>query len=213
MTLPRSDGRPDDLPTSFRTPRLVVRPATESDVAFIAALWSDPRVMRHVGFPCGMPTARVDVPARLQCGAGLSALLIAELSHGSVPIGQGLIGEPNAQGVTEPDIKLDPTWWGLGYGRELWAGLVDQAFVRSSCAIVRGTPNVANAASIRMQSSAGMRCVGEGIARFPQAMAAFTEPVPYLVYEIRREEWLSRHAARPVDPHGDGGAAGSGIHS
>lgn len=209
MILPRSVGRPDDLPASFRTPRLVVRPATESDAPFIAALWSDPCVMRHVGFPCGIPTARVDVPARLRSGAGLSALLVAELADGSLPIGQGLIGKPDAQGVTEPDIKLAPTWWGRGYGRELWAGLIDQAFACSSCGVVRGTPNVANVASIRMQASAGMRCVGEGIARFPASMAAFTEPVPYLVYEIRREEWLGRRALRPDD----GGAAASGIHS
>lgn len=61
----------------FETPRLIVRVATSDDASFITSLWSDPDVMRHVGFPRGIPTAAEDVPRRIECGKGLDALLVA----------------------------------------------------------------------------------------------------------------------------------------
>jgi RimJ/RimL family protein N-acetyltransferase len=179
-------------PIEFETPRLRVRVATDGDAGFIVALWSDPRVMRFVGFPTGIPTAGADVARRLRRRDGLSALLIAEEIETGHPIGQCLLGEPDADGVSQPDIKLMPARWGQGYGRELWAALIDQSFLRSTCAVVRGTPNVANAASIRMQEAAGMRRVRGGVSEFPESMRAYTESVPYYVYEITRDEWADR---------------------
>jgi RimJ/RimL family protein N-acetyltransferase len=187
----------------FETPRLVVRAAVAEDARFIEALWSDPRVTRYVGFPLGIPSARDDVPRRIRRGDGLTALLIAEERETREPIGQCMLGAPNPCGACEPDIKLAPPFWGRGYGRELWAALVDRLFLESSCAIVRGTPNIANMASIRMQESAGMRLVGRGVSEFPASMQAFTAPVPHLVYEITREEWKRRmHGGHPSSLQG-----------
>jgi len=176
----------------FETPRLIVRVATSDDASFITSLWSDPDVMRHVGFPRGIPTAAEDVPRRIECGKGLDALLVARLRASGEPIGQCMLGTSDSFGVCEPDIKLAPTFWGRGYGRELWAALVDQLFRHSACATARGTPNVENMASIRMQESAGMRRVGGGTFEFPDSMKPFTEPVPYALYEITRDEWERR---------------------
>jgi len=176
----------------FETARLAVRPATDRDAPFVTSLWRDPLVMRHVGFPNGIPTAITDVPPRIQRGRGLDQLLIAEETETGRPIGQCLLGEPDADGVSEPDIKLVPEHWGRGYGRELWAALIDQLFLRSSCRVVRGTPSIANLASIRMQESAGMRRVGEGLSTFPSEMREFTVPVQHVVYEVSREEWQHR---------------------
>ncbi len=179
----------------FETRDLLVRDAVPGDVPFIVSLWSDARVMRFVGFPNGIPTAAEDVPRRLERGRGSDALLIAQLRT-SERIGQCMLGAPDADGVSEPDIKLHPSFWGRGYGRELWAALVDQAFLRTTCTLVRGTPNVANIASIRMQESAGMNRVGYGVAGFPASMRDFTTPVPHYVYEITRDEWARRRASR-----------------
>jgi RimJ/RimL family protein N-acetyltransferase len=176
----------------FETQRLIVRVATSDDASFIVLLWSDPRVVRHVGFPRGIPTAAEDVPRRIERGKGLDALLVAWLRASGEPIGQCMFGTPDSFGVCEPDIKLAPAFWGRGYGRELWAPLVDQLFRHSACATVRGTPSIVNAASTRMQESAGMRRVGEGTFEFPDSMKPFTEPVPYALYEITREEWERR---------------------
>jgi len=178
----------------FETQRLIVRAATSDDASFIVSLWSDPRVMRHVGFPRGIPTAAEDVPRRIERGKGLDALLVARLRASGEPIGQCMLGTPDSFGVCEPDIKLHPSFWGRGYGRELWAALVDQLFRHSACATVRGTPNIVNTASIRMQESAGMRRVGGGTFEFPDPMKSFTETVPCALYEITREE---RERQRP----------------
>lgn len=179
----------------FETRRLAVREAVPGDAPFVVALWSDARVMRFVGFPNGIPTTADDVPRRIERGRGHDALLIAQLRTGE-RIGQCTLGAPDADGVSEPDIKLHPSSWGRGHGRELWAGLVDQAFLRTTCILVRGTPNVANIASIRMQESAGMRRIREGVAGFPASMQGFTTPVPHYVCEITRDEWARRRAFR-----------------
>jgi RimJ/RimL family protein N-acetyltransferase len=176
----------------FETPRLIVRAATSDDTSFITSLWSDPRVMRLVGFPHGIPTPAADVRRRIERGKGLDALLVARLRASGEPIGQCMLGTPDSIGACEPDIKLHPPFWGRGYGLELWAALIDQLFRHSPCATVRGTPNVANTASIRMQESAGMRRVGGGTFEFPDSMKPFTEPVPFALYEITREEWERR---------------------
>ncbi len=185
-----------DARIRFRTPRLEMRTATEGDVEFIVSLWRDPRVTRFVGFPAGIPTSADDVHGRIERGHGPGALLVAETRAGRTPIGQCMLGAPDPGGACEPDIKLAPPFWGRGYGRELWAALIDQLFLRSTCSIVRGTPNVANLASIRMQESAGMRRVGRGVSEFPASMQAYTAPVPHFVYEITREEWKRRGTAR-----------------
>lgn len=192
------EAKPGPQAIRLETSRLVVREATNADEAFIVSLWRDPHVMRFVGFPSGLPTAGADVARRLRCRDGLSALLIAEETQTGHPIGQCMLGRPDERGVCEPDIKLAPAFWGRGYGRELWTALIDQLFLVTNCSAVRGTPNVANEASIRMQEACGMRRVGGGISEFPESMRAYTESVPYHVYEIERAEWLERR--RPDEP-------------
>lgn len=187
-----ADGYRSNLAALFVTRRLVVRAAREDDAPFVISLWSDPRVMRFVGFPHGIPGASEDVPARIRRGGGLTSLLIAEDRAAHIPIGQCMLGAPDEAGVSQPDIKLAPAFWGRGYGSELWTAIIDQLFLRTSCAVVRGTPNVANAASIRMQEKAGMRRVGGGVSEFPEALRRDTEPVPHYVYDIKRGEWADR---------------------
>lgn len=176
----------------FHTPRLLVRGATEGDAPFILSLWGDARVTRFVGFPIGIPTAPEDALRRIRTGKGLNALLIAERRETREAIGQCMLGAPDEHGVCEPDIKLAPNHWGHGLGRELWTALIGQLFETTDCAVVRGTPNVANTASIRMMEAAGMRRVGQGVFTFPESMQAYTEPVPHVVYEVTRDEWLAR---------------------
>lgn len=97
----------------------------------------------------------------MERGCGASALLIAEKRGSRSPIGRCLIGAADADGVSKSYIKLAIR--GRGYGTELWSALIDQAFLRATCDVVRGTSNVASLTSIRMQKSAGMKHVGRGV--------------------------------------------------
>jgi len=178
----------------LQTPRLGIRRATVKDAAFIHTLWTMPAVMRFVGFPEGLAisVAEIENEITTSLDSEFGSRLIVTLLETKDQIGQCKIGLPDSEGVCEPDIKLLPAYWGKGYGKELWAAMIDYAFLHSSARIVQGTPNQANTASIRMQLGSGMVQVGEGIFpahpnRHPGAV-----PVPYYKLHITRERWKMR---------------------
>jgi len=177
----------------LRTPRLGLRCAREKDAAFIHALWMSPDVMHFVGFPNGLAITIDEVKKTIERGpdSEFGSLLIAELLETRVSIGQCKIGTPDAEGICEPDIKLEPEYWGNGYGTELWSALVDHAFAHSSVTIVQGTPNRTNTASVRMQMNAGMIQVDEGVFEPNLGLHPDAVPVPYYRLQITHEQWLA----------------------
>ena len=176
---------------AFRTSRLIVRPALSDDAGLIHSLWSDPRVTTFVGFPGGIPTPEIEIRAQIERDRErpLKRLLIAERADDGEPIGEIKLGEPNGDGISEPDIKLFPEHWAQGYGRELWGAMIDHLFEQDACRIVQGTPNVANVGSIRMMERCGMSRVGEGRFVPGGPLRDSMTDVPHYVYQITREEW------------------------
>jgi RimJ/RimL family protein N-acetyltransferase len=173
------------------TSRLDVRRARIEDVPFIQGLWTSPEVMRCVGFPEGLAISQDAIRQQIERSSRsvFGALLIAESLETGARMGQCTIGSPDSEGICEPDIKLDPAYWGQGFGHELWQAMIDYAFANSDSNIVQGTPNRANAASVRMQKGSGMIQVDQGVfepnMRFhPQAIA-----VPYIKLQITRAQW------------------------
>ncbi len=175
----------------FETPRLSVRRVTVSDAAFFHRLWTNPDVMKFVGYPKGLPVAPDEIRARIEAetSAPFDALLIVEAKESGEPIGECKLGSPDADGVAETDVKLLPMHWGNGYGVEIKRGLVAHLFANTSCRAVRATPNKGNIASRKMQEAVGGRRVGEGLYRFPKAKRDFTCPVPHYIYMVYREDW------------------------
>ena len=178
----------------LRTSRLGIRRAVAKDAAFIHALWTMPAVMRFVGFPQGLAFTANEIEKGFASSrkSDFGSLLIAAHLETAQQIGQCKIGAPDSDGISEPDIKLHPKFWGNGYGRELWKAMIDYAFVNSSASIVQGTPNKANAASIRMQMGAGMVRVDEGVFSNHSSPHPGAVPVPYYKLQITREQWLAR---------------------
>lgn len=176
------------------TKGLFVRVATVEDADLFHTLWTNRHVMTNVGFPQGLHITRDDIKERLsrQGMRVLERLLVVGLKATGQPIGECYLGCPNDEGIVEPDVKLLPAFWGRGYGTELWRGLVAYQFEHTDCEIVQGTPNVENAASIKMQESAGAVRVGEGIYRFPESMSDYTTPVRHYIYHVHRADWRQR---------------------
>lgn len=170
----------------FETERLRVRTANMDDVELFYALWTDPRVMRHVGFPQGLPVTRDELRDRIskQGRSEFEQLLVVELRASSQAIGGCKLSYPDEEGIAEPDIKLLPAFWGHKYGVEAWRALVNYQFTHTDCDAVHGTPNVENVASIRMQEAAGGVRIGEGVCHFPESMRDYTTPVHYYIYEV-----------------------------
>jgi ribosomal-protein-alanine N-acetyltransferase len=178
----------------LQTERLGVRLATPADADFYYALWTDPQVMRYVGFPQGLPIAREELVSRLsgQSGDVFGRLAVVQLkgAHGIV-IGECMLQRPDALGVVGPDLKLCPAYWGQGYGREVWRALVDYHFAHTDCDAIETTPHVENARAIRLYESVGASRVGEDLYEFPEAMRAYTASVPCYIYRLTRTVWES----------------------
>ena len=180
-----------DRDVVFETRRLVVRKATAEDAGFYHELWTDPQVMKHVGFPQGLPIPQAEIRERLEDepASEFDRLLVIEQKETGERIGECKLARPDEEGIVEPDIKLLPEHWGQGYGGELWRALVAYEFTHTDCDAVQTTPSLNNEAAIRLYESSGAERVDEGVFEFPEAMQAFTVPVPHYVYRLHREDW------------------------
>lgn len=175
----------------FETERLVVRSATEEDVELLYALWTNPQVMRNVGFPHGLRVTRCELRERLskQGTPEFEKLLVVELKATGQVIGECKLSYPDEEGIAEPDVKLLPEFWGHKYGVEVWRELVAYQFAHTNCDIVQATPNVDNVASVKMQEATGGVCIGEDVYQFPESMQAYTTPVHHYIYRVNRTDW------------------------
>ena len=141
----------------FQTDRLLVRVATKNDIGLYYALWTNPQVMKHVGFPNGIPLDLEEMKSKpFQRGeTEFDQLLVVTLKDTGQPIGECKLSQPDQEGVVEPDIKLLPEFWGKGYGLECWLGIVTYLFENTDCDLIQTTPNVENSAAIKLYEAAG----------------------------------------------------------
>lgn len=185
---------------TLETNRLVICPAIaeEEDVSFLFRLWTNPEVMRFVGFPKGLRTSLGEINAQLEGyepGEFDRTLIVSKRQDG-VRVGECKLGSADEEGIAHTDVKLLPKYQGMGYGKEIKQALLDYLFAQTSCSGVRATPNLLNVASIKVQESVGGRQVDEGIHRFPERMRAYTCDVPYVEYVVTRKVWESQRERR-----------------
>lgn len=184
----------DQMPSQdsvFDTERLVIRAATEQDVDLLYMLWTDPRVMVHVGFPHGLRITRQEIEESLQglFDSEFERVLVVELKATGETIGQCGMHAPDEEGIAGTDVKLLPAFWGHKYGIEVKRGLISYLFAHTPCTAVQATPNVDNVASIKMQEAVGGVRVGEQVYEFPESMRDYTTPVHHYIYRVYRQDW------------------------
>jgi RimJ/RimL family protein N-acetyltransferase len=175
----------------FETDRLLIRIATEGDLSLFHTLWTNPQVMVHVGFPQGIPLSLDEMKAKpfKVRESEFGHPLVVELKATGEGIGECKLSQPDEAGISEPDIKLLPAFWGQKYGSEVWEGLLAYQFEHTDCLAVQTTPNVANKGAIRMYEAAGAVREGESVYHFPESMQAYTTPVHYYIYRLYRQVW------------------------
>lgn len=175
----------------FETERLTVRAATEDDIDLYYALWTNPDVMKHVGFPQGIPITRDEMKEKpFERGeTEFDQLLVVELKETEQAIGECKLSRPNNESVVEPDIKLLPVHWGNGYGREIWMEIVSYLFENTDCDVIQTTPNVDNIAAIKIYEAAGAVREGEDVYHFPESMQEYTTPMHCYIYQLYRADW------------------------
>lgn len=177
----------------FETKRLIVRKAilSDNDINLFFSLWTNPDVMKFVGFPKGLNITKEEICKiiREQKNSEYDNKLVIELKDDRQLIGECKLGFPDENGISETDVKILPQFWGKGYGTETKKGLIDYLFTHTDCKGVKATPNKLNIASQKMQSRVGGKKVGEGIYRFPEYMREYTVDVEYYVYIVSRRDW------------------------
>jgi RimJ/RimL family protein N-acetyltransferase len=187
----------NDRDWSIQTPRLTIRRAKpiDSDIALLLELWTNPEVMKNVGFPSGLRTDADRIEAQLtkQPAGEYDCVLIASLNGTGELMGECKLGAPDKDDVAVTDIKLLPRYWGNRFGVEIKRALLDYLFQNTTCRQVKATPNKQNKASIKMQKAVGGSQTGEGVHKFPDSMADYTTDVPYVEYTVFREDWIGKH--------------------
>jgi RimJ/RimL family protein N-acetyltransferase len=179
----------------LRTPRLSLVTIEARHLAGLRMLWTDPRVMANVGFPQGLDPRDLRLDRFVSGGDALPATGRGGDVHLAVEdadahfLGEAKLGAPDEDGVSSPDVKLLPAWWGRGYGGEVVAALVSESF-RSwpACRRVRFTPNVENHAAQALYRRAGARVVGAGHDPPGSVPLRGFVGVRYLVLEVLRPE-------------------------
>jgi RimJ/RimL family protein N-acetyltransferase len=177
----------------INTKRLVIRKLNESDAGFLYKLWTNPKVMRYVGFPKGLNISIDQILNKYiinQQESELECLMVASKKDTCEIIGECHMSVPDDNGICETDVKLSPEYWGNKYGLEIKKGMVDYIFKHTDAIGIRATPNVDNIPSQKMQESIGAKKVcGANIYVFPEHMRDFTTPVKYYTYIIFRNDW------------------------
>jgi RimJ/RimL family protein N-acetyltransferase len=178
----------------FETGRLIIRTARVDDVPVYFALWTNPAIMKNMGFPNGLQITRGEISAKIEAQGEkeYGRYLVAELKSTGQIIGECKLYLPNDEGISETDVKLLPRFWGHKYGVEVKQGLVDYLFTHTDCTAVQGTPNVANIASIKMQEAVGAVRVAERVHEFPEERQEGTCAVHHYVYRVFRADWEQR---------------------
>ena len=183
-------SKPQD--SVFETERLLVRTAMDEDIDLYHRLWTNPDVMKHVGFPSGIPLHLDEMKEKpFQRGdTEFDQMLVVILKETGQGIGECKLSRPDDEGVAEPDIKLLPAYWRMGYGREVWMEIVSYLFKNTDCDVIQTTPNVANIPAIKIYEAAGAVRTGEDVFHFPESMQEYTTPVHCYIYQLHREDWL-----------------------
>ena len=178
----------------FETKRLIVRQATIDDTDHFFELWTNPEVMKFVGFPQGLKITKEELKKQLDQAEGkiLDCRLVVIRRKDGKRIGECKLGRPKEESISETDVKLLPKYWGRGYGKEIKTALVDWLFTHTACKGVKATPNKLNIASQKMQESVGARLVGETSYQFPESMKEYTQEVHSLIYIVYKEDWEAK---------------------
>ncbi len=168
--------------------------ATNENIAFLYSLWTNPDVMKFVGFPQGFRITEEEIKKQLQkeYPDEFNRVLLVILIDSNSIIGECKLGSVDKDNIAETDVKLMPEFQGNGFGSEIKKALVDYHFTNTKCKAVRANPNKKNIASIKMQEAVGGKRIKEGSCIFPENMRDYTKDVYYYEYQVSRSDWENK---------------------
>ncbi|MCF7794188.1 MAG: GNAT family N-acetyltransferase [Candidatus Cloacimonetes bacterium] len=179
----------------FQTKRLKVRKAETSDVDMYLSLWNSGKVMKNVGFPNGLGISEEEFIKKIEEydeSEFDKSLVVIEKESGK-KIGECKLGSPNEEGISSPDVKFLPEYWGKGFGKELLNALCKYIFSKTQTKIIETSPNVKNIASQKIVEAVGGKEIKRFVYHFPPEMQHFTEDVHGKIYHAHKKDWLEKN--------------------
>jgi RimJ/RimL family protein N-acetyltransferase len=149
---------------TLTTTRLCLRPLIKADFPAIAAMASDPEVMRYLALDSTVPTyeeACQKAPQILDWpypeGGGIWAIISR---HEGVFIGWVLLGSLEELPDVEIGYRLSRAFWGQGYATEAGRRLADHAFRDLMVGHLIAVVHPQNLASVRVTEKLGLKRSG-----------------------------------------------------
>lgn len=147
---------------SLATPRTVLRPWVDADLAWFCDLSADPEVMQYIGG--GLPRSTSDatesfVRLRADWNRNGFGLLAIECLDGGHVVGFAGLGRPSFLPEIMPSVeigwRLSPSAWGRGFATEAAAAVLDWAFTSLDLPQVVAVIHVENERSRRLAEKLG----------------------------------------------------------
>ena len=149
----------DSWPATFRTSRLLLRPAEAGDVHAFTRLWTDPEVRRFLGGPVAPSSSSPSTRRRF---AGRPYVFSVTTRDEAVVVGSVSVeADSRFDGRRAVSYAFLPEYWGRGYGCEAVAAVVGWALeaIPSHDPSAVAVTQEANVRSRRLLESIGMRPV------------------------------------------------------
>lgn len=191
--LERHDRATTMLPV-LETERLLLKPRTEADLDFIAALNADPKVMRFIAAVGDPAMGRDGVAARsfLHTGRGLGYWTVFSRAAASDPLGYvGLIPDGDDPEQAQISYRFAAHHWGQGFAREAVARLLRHGFERLDLPEALIVTHPKNVASLQLAVRLGFEA--DVMRRAP---TIGDPPVPAACFRQTRAAW--RIATQPA---------------
>ena len=178
----------------LRTDRLALRRFTPDDLDWLAALYSDADVTRHLGGVKDRRQAEALLTTRIlqyyDEHPGLGIWMTVERATGT-RVGFHLLNHIRGESIIQVGYTLAKPAWGRGFATEMAAALLRYGFRDLALPRIAGVASLQNLASQRVLAKIGLQRRGE--RAFPHPDYASEGPMAW--FEREAAGWLADHAA------------------
>jgi RimJ/RimL family protein N-acetyltransferase len=172
------------------TERLALRRFTSDDLDWLAALYADHEVARHIG---GIRTReqtadmlRSRVIDYYDAHPGMGTWVTMERATGE-RVGFHLLNNIQGETIIQVGFALVRSAWGRGYGTEMAAAVLRHGFVTLGLERIAAIANLDNVASQHVLEKIGLHRRGE--RAFPHPAYAAQGPLAW--FERERADWVA----------------------
>jgi RimJ/RimL family protein N-acetyltransferase len=176
------------------TPRLALRRVTPDDLDWLAALYSDPDVMRYLGGVKDRTKAEEILNTRIlqyyDEHPGFGVWMTVERATGT-RLGCHLLNHIRGESIVQVGFTLEKSAWGKGFGTEMASAVLRYGFVDMKVPRIAGMASRQNHASQRVLMKIGLERRGE--RAFPHPDYASEGPMAW--FEREAADWQAERGS------------------